>query len=143
MKYATFRYDTVEVENWLYRVVGTRDRILYGHSFRNITGTATMDQCFAKCLQDCKCLSFQICDNDKICQLCSSNREQNEESLQLGKGCTSFVFGKEQSLRMQVSRKTLFKSLLHCFFFFPHSLCFIKFTGTLSLFKNKVFGEKY
>ena len=88
-----------------YKVIGTGDRILYGHSFRNITGMRTMDQCLAKCLEDCKCLSFQICDNDKICQLCSSNREQNEESLQLGKGCTSFVFHREQPL--QVSKSSL------------------------------------
>ena len=65
-----------------------------------------MDQCFAKCLEDCKCLSFQICDRDKICQLCSLN---NEESLQLGKRCTSFVFWKEQPL--QVSKNGVNKEI--------------------------------
>ena len=77
-------------------MIGARDRILYGHSFRNITGTLTMEQCLAKCLEDCKCLSFQICDKDRMCQLCSTNSEKSKESFRLGKGCTSFVFEREQ-----------------------------------------------
>ena len=31
-----------------------------------------------------------------MCQLCSTNSEKSEESFRLGKGCTSFVFEREQ-----------------------------------------------
>ena len=81
-------------------MIGTRDKIMYGFSFRNITGALTMNQCLAKCLEDCKCLSFQICDLDKICQLCSSNRERNETFFQPGRECTSFVFEREPRFKV-------------------------------------------
>ena len=85
-----------------YKVIGTKDRILYGYSFRNITGMLTMDQCLAKCLKDCKCLSFQICEDDKLCQLCSTTQQQNEGSFLPRKGCSSFVFKKEQQVSFQL-----------------------------------------
>lgn len=59
-----------------------------------------MNQCLAKCLENCKCLSFQICDQDKMCQLCSKNRKQSEESFRLGQECTSFVFERERPLKV-------------------------------------------
>ena len=83
-----------------YKVIGTRDRIMYGFSLRNITKAQTMDQCLAKCLEDCECLSFQICDFDRLCQLCSSNRYKNETFFHPGKGCTSFAFEREQPYKV-------------------------------------------
>ena len=65
-----------------------------------------MDQCLAKCLEDCKCLSFQICDKDKICQLCSTNHKQSERSFQPEKGCTNFVFEREQPLQVRITTMT-------------------------------------
>ncbi len=78
-----------------YKVTGIRDRILYGYSFRNITGISRMEECLAKCLEECKCLSFQMCKDD-MCQLCSKNSKQNEGSIQQSKGCMSFVFERDQ-----------------------------------------------
>ena len=71
-----------------------------------------MEQCLAKCLEDCKCLSFQICDTkDRMCQLCSTNSEKSKESFRLEKGCTSFVFEREQLL--QVRSINFNESLFH------------------------------
>ena len=80
---------------------------------------ATMNQCLAKCLEDCKCLSFQICDNDTICQLCSSNREHYEESLRLGKGCTSFLFKREQPLQVVSKHLLIFLTEVISYFLPP------------------------
>ena len=54
----------------------------------------TIDHCLGQCLQDCLCLSFQICHMTE-CQLCSSNKYKNSTELQSKKGCTNFVFGKQ------------------------------------------------
>ena len=91
-----------------YKVIGSKDKILYGYSFWNITGI-TMDKCLAKCLEECKCSSFQICPTENKCQLCSSNRILDEKSFREGKGCTSFVFERQ---RPQV-RNQIIKLIWH------------------------------
>lgn len=78
-------------------MIATKDRILFGHSFLNVTGQS-IDTCLAKCLQECRCLSFQICEDDELCQLCSSRHGQSDVKwFQIRKGCTNFIFEREQS----------------------------------------------
>ena len=36
--------------------------------------------CLGRCLENCRCQSFQICQNTK-CQLCSSHKEENSSLL--------------------------------------------------------------
>ena len=36
--------------------------------------------CLERCLEDCRCQSFQVCENTK-CQLCSSHKEENSSLL--------------------------------------------------------------
>ena len=43
-------------------------------------------ECLEHCLQDCRCQSFQICQNTK-CQLCSSHKEENSSILHDADGC--------------------------------------------------------
>ena len=62
-----------------------------------------MEECLAKCLEECKCLSFQMCEDD-MCQLCSKNSKQNEGSIQQNKGCMSFVFERDQPLQVRSSK---------------------------------------
>ena len=67
----------------------------------------TMDHCLGQCLQDCLCMSFQICHMTE-CQLCSSNKYENSTALQSKKGCTNFVFERqypEVMLKSIVSRQ--------------------------------------
>ena len=42
--------------------------------------------CLEHCLEDCRCQSFQICQN-KTCQLCSSHKEENSSLLHDQEGC--------------------------------------------------------
>ena len=90
-----------------------------------------IDHCLGQCLQDCLCLSFQICHMTE-CQLCSSNKYKNSTELQSKKGCTNFVFERqypEVMLKSIVSRqisdehfvyywfkkqRTLTMSMIHC-----------------------------
>ena len=39
-----------------------------------------MADCLERCLENCRCQSFQICQNTK-CQLCSSHKEENSSLL--------------------------------------------------------------
>ena len=42
--------------------------------------------CLERCLENCRCQSFQICQNTK-CQLCSSHKEENSSLLHDEKDC--------------------------------------------------------
>ena len=42
--------------------------------------------CLERCLENCKCQSFQICQNTK-CQLCSSHKEENNSLLHDKENC--------------------------------------------------------
>lgn len=42
--------------------------------------------CLERCLENCRCKSFQICQNRK-CQLCSSHKEVNNSLLHGKNGC--------------------------------------------------------
>ena len=42
--------------------------------------------CLEHCLEDCRCQSFQICQNTK-CQLCSSHKAENGSLLHDNEGC--------------------------------------------------------
>ena len=68
------------------------NKVLYGHSFINISGITAMQNCLEHCLANCFCLSFQICDDVAECQLCSSNKYLNSQTMQQSKGCTSYNF---------------------------------------------------
>ena len=66
------------------------NKALHGFSFVNMTGT-TMNNCLERCLADCLCMSFQMCDN-KECQLCASNRHLNATAMHERKGCVNYDF---------------------------------------------------
>lgn len=71
------------------------NKVLYGHSFLNITGITAIN-CLERCLANCLCLSFQVChgnDASVSCQLCSSNKYIKPHAMRECKGCTSFNFG--------------------------------------------------
>ena len=79
----------------MYKVKAMRDRALFGYSFLNLTDTAmNMDRCLAACLEDCRCMSFQIC-NDQICQLCSTNKDLDPSALRKAEGCMNFFSKKD------------------------------------------------
>ena len=42
--------------------------------------------CLEHCLKNCRCQSFQVCQNEK-CQLCSSHKEENNSLLHDQNGC--------------------------------------------------------
>ena len=68
------------------------NKVLYGHSFINISGITAMENCLEHCLANCLCLSFQICDDEAECQLCSSNKYLNSQTMRQSQGCTSYNF---------------------------------------------------
>ena len=68
------------------------NKVLYGHSFINISGITAMENCLEHCLANCFCLSFQICEDEAECQLCSSNKYLNSQTMQQSQGCTSYNF---------------------------------------------------
>ena len=48
--------------------------------------SGSIADCLEHCLEDCRCQSFQICQNTK-CQLCSSHKEENSSLLHEKDGC--------------------------------------------------------
>ena len=68
------------------------NKVLYGYSFINISGITAMENCLEHCLANCFCLSFQICEDEAECQLCSSNKYLNSQTMQQSQGCTSYNF---------------------------------------------------
>ena len=68
------------------------NKVLYGHSFINISGITAKENCLEHCLANCLCLSFQICDDEAECQLCSSNKYLNSQTMRQSQGCTSYNF---------------------------------------------------
>ena len=50
------------------------------------TKTGNIADCLERCLENCRCQSFQICQNTK-CQLCSSHNEENSSLLHDEDGC--------------------------------------------------------
>ena len=50
------------------------------------TKTGNIADCLERCLENCRCQSFQICQNTK-CQLCSSHKEENNSLLHDEDGC--------------------------------------------------------
>ena len=63
---------------------------LYGYSFLNITNS-TPTNCLESCLEQCRCLSFQMCKNTE-CQLCSSTMELKTPSTRPTKDCIYLDF---------------------------------------------------
>ena len=53
--------------------------------------TGDIADCLEHCLEDCRCQSFQICQNTK-CQLCSSHKEDNSSLLHESDNCTYVVY---------------------------------------------------
>ena len=51
-----------------------------------------MADCLGHCLKDCRCQSFQICQNTQ-CQLCSSHKEENSSLLHDKDGCVYAMYG--------------------------------------------------
>ena len=52
-----------------------KNKAMTNFAFRNLT-VKTVIECFFACLEDCLCLSFQMC-NETECQLLSSNQFQS------------------------------------------------------------------
>ena len=48
--------------------------------------------CLERCLENCRCQSFQICQNTK-CQLCSSHKDENRSLLHEKEGCVYATYG--------------------------------------------------
>ena len=92
---AIISLDFVQSQNQ-YTINGERDKAMDEEHVLDtlVMDGKSMDYCLGKCLQDCRCMSFQIC-HMRECQLCSSNKYKNFSTLQSKKGCTNFVFGKK------------------------------------------------
>ncbi|XP_028403472.1 uncharacterized protein LOC114526154 isoform X2 [Dendronephthya gigantea] len=61
-----------------------------------LVGTAHVESggiadCFERCLENCRCQSFQICQNTK-CQLCSSHKDDNSSLLHENNDCVYVMY---------------------------------------------------
>ena len=54
--------------------------------------------CLEHCLENCRCQSFQICQNTK-CQLCSSHKAENSSLLQNKDGCIYAMYEMKHSAK--------------------------------------------
>ena len=79
----------------MFNVKFRQDKALYGHSLVNITNT-NMEECMGKCLENCLCQSFQLC-NEIECQLCSSKHELIPSALRERQGCMYYDFESDLS----------------------------------------------
>ncbi|CAB4033556.1 Versican core [Paramuricea clavata] len=64
------------------------NKVLSGHAFRNLTMKSIVE-CFFACLEDCLCMSFQMCENTE-CQLLSSNQFRSPSTLLAVMGCSYY-----------------------------------------------------
>ena len=95
-----------------FAITGDRDKAIV--NAKHLLKTLAMDgksmhYCLGQCLQDCLCMSFQICHMTE-CQLCSSNKYKNSSALESKKGCTNFVFGNKRS-EVRLCSKTVLDKL--------------------------------
>jgi hypothetical protein len=54
-------------------------------------GSGNIADCLEHCLENCRCQSFQICQNTK-CQLCSSHKKENSSLLHDKDGCVYAMY---------------------------------------------------
>ena len=63
--------------------------------------TGNIAECLGRCLENCRCQSFQICQNTK-CQLCSSHKEENSSLLHDEDGGCVYATYEMRDLPLQV-----------------------------------------
>ena len=66
----------------------------FGHSCLFATfniKSGNIAECLERCLENCRCQSFQICESTK-CQLCFSHKEANASLLHDKNGCVYAVY---------------------------------------------------
>ena len=71
-------------------------------------------ECLEHCLQDCRCQSFQICQNTK-CQLCSSHKEEDSSLLHDEDGCVYATCELRQSTQTLLVIRRVYLDILFCF----------------------------
>ena len=74
-------------------------------------------ECLEHCLQDCRCQSFQICQNTK-CQLCSSHKEENSSLLHDKDGCVYAMYEMPQSTQTSQVTCRIFYDILFGYYSF-------------------------
>ena len=60
--------------------------------------SGNISECLEHCLLDCRCQSFQICQNTK-CQLSSSHKEENSSLLHVNSNCVYATYEMRQSTK--------------------------------------------
>ena len=73
-----------------YALTKQDNKVLSGNSLANFTQT-TMKNCLPRCLENCLCMSFDICDENK-CQLRTSNAQLKPSSLEALEDCSHYEF---------------------------------------------------
>lgn len=83
-------------------------KALYGHRFFNISNV-TMENCLQRCLENCVCLSFQICAGKEMtkCHLYSSNKYLKQSAIRKKKGCVIYSFGNPEKREVKLSSKAV------------------------------------
>ena len=66
------------------------NKVLSGNSLVNFSQT-TMKNCLPRCLENCLCTSFDICDKNK-CQLRTSNAQLKPSNLEALENCSHYEF---------------------------------------------------
>ena len=94
----------------MYAVEGIKGHALFGFTIANLT-VLDINCCLAMCLQDCRCMSFQICENQG-CQLCSTDTDISPSAFKKAEGCTYFSF------RHDLERVSSNKQFDNSFYFF-------------------------
>ena len=64
----------------------------------NIT-SGNIAECLERCLENCRCQSFQICQN-KTCQLCSRHKEEDISLLHAQKDCIYATYEMRHSAKI-------------------------------------------
>ena len=77
--------------------------------------TGDMAECFEHCLQDCRCQSFEICQNAK-CQLCSSHKEDNNSLVHQNDSCIYAMYEIRHAAGASKVSKNVYQ---HFFVVFP------------------------
>ena len=77
-----------------------KDHALLGHSYKNLS-TEIIQQCFGVCVQDCRCVSYQMIG--ARCELVDENRYTAPDSFKQVSGYTYFELKQEFKNKVQLS----------------------------------------
>ena len=100
---STSHYETLaQVQYVLDKTNVLQNEVLDGFAFQNLTNSTT-DKCFLSCVENCRCMAFQVCSEIE-CRLLSSNKHQNPFSMVKNQDCAYYDIVNEEFAKVRKNK---------------------------------------